>query len=64
MARPLMAAMTSSFALGQIVGPLCVTYLIKASGGFGVALVLASMLLALSALVLRAASGARRIANG
>jgi predicted MFS family arabinose efflux permease len=63
-ARPLMAAMTSSFALGQIVGPLCVTYLIKTSGGFGVALVLASMLLALSALVLRAASGARRMADG
>ena len=63
-ARPLMAAMTSSFACGQIVGPLCVSYLIKAGGGFGVALVLASMLLALSALVLRAASGARRTADG
>ncbi len=55
-ARPLMAAMTSAFALGQIIGPLSVTYLIKVSGDFAAALVLASALLVLSAIALRATS--------
>lgn len=51
-AHTLIAAMTSAFALGQILGPLCVAYLVGAAGGFSGALVLASALLALSALVL------------
>jgi len=60
-ARTLIAAMTSAFALGQIVGPLCVAYWVRATGGFSGALILASALLALSALALmRGAPGSRR----
>jgi predicted MFS family arabinose efflux permease len=51
-ARTLIAAMTSAFALGQILGPLCVAYLVQATGGFSGALVLAAALLAVSALAL------------
>jgi predicted MFS family arabinose efflux permease len=51
-ARTLIAAMTSAFALGQIVGPLCVAYLAQGTGGFSGALIFASALLALSALAL------------
>jgi len=51
-ARALIAAMTSAFALGQILGPLCVAYLVQATGGFAGALIVASALLALSALAL------------
>jgi predicted MFS family arabinose efflux permease len=51
-ARTLIAAMTSAFALGQIVGPLCAAYWVQATGGFSGALILASALLALSALAL------------
>ena len=51
-ARGLIAAMTSAFALGQIVGPLAAAYWVRATGGFSGALILASALLALSAFAL------------
>ena len=47
-ARPLMAAMTSAFAAGQIAGPLVVGLV----GGYTVALGLAALLLGLTALTL------------
>lgn len=47
-ARPLMAAMTSAFAAGQIAGPLVVSVV----GGYAVALVLAALLLAATAVIL------------
>jgi predicted MFS family arabinose efflux permease len=51
-ARPLMAAMTSAFALGQIAGPVSVSYFVGAHGGFERSLVIAAALLALSPLAL------------
>ncbi|HUL91525.1 MAG TPA: YbfB/YjiJ family MFS transporter [Burkholderiales bacterium] len=51
-ARTLIAAMTSAFALGQIVGPLAAAYWVRATGGFSGALILAAALLALSAVAL------------
>jgi predicted MFS family arabinose efflux permease len=51
-ARPLMAAMTSAFALGQIAGPLTLTWLAGAQGNFARPLIAAAALLALSALAL------------
>jgi hypothetical protein len=51
-ARTLIAAMTSAFALGQIIGPLAAAYWVRATGGFSGALILAAALLALSALAL------------
>jgi hypothetical protein len=51
-ARTLIAAMTSAFALGQIVGPLCAAYWVRATGGFSGALILASTLLAVSSIAL------------
>ena len=51
-AGPLMAAMTSAFALGQIVGPLTVSALVSAGGSVAHALALAAVLLVASAAVL------------
>jgi predicted MFS family arabinose efflux permease len=51
-ARTLIAAMTSAFALGQIVGPLAGAYWVRATGGFSGALVLAAALLVISAAAL------------
>ena len=51
-ARTLIAAMTSAFALGQIIGPLAAAYWVRATGDFSGALILAAALLALSALAL------------
>ena len=51
-ARVLMAAMTSAFALGQIVGPLLVSSLIEMKGGFSLALVAAAIPLLLAACIL------------
>jgi MFS family permease len=51
-ARRLIAAMTSAFALGQILGPLCVVWLATVAGGFSAALLLAAALLVLSGLAL------------
>jgi len=45
----LMAAMTSAFALGQIVGPLVVGFLVRGGGSISSALLLASALLVVSA---------------
>jgi len=52
-AHALMAAMTSAFALGQIVGPVIVSLLVQSTGGFAPALVLAASMLALSAISLQ-----------
>jgi len=52
-ARALMAAMTSAFALGQILGPVIVGLLVQSTGGFAPALILAAAVLALSAFSLR-----------
>ena len=52
-ARALMAAMTSAFALGQILGPAIVSLLVQSTGGFAPALVLAASMLALSAISLQ-----------
>jgi len=52
-ARALMAAMTSAFALGQILGPVIVSLLVQSTGGFAPALVLAASMLVLSAISLQ-----------
>ncbi|MEP6655969.1 MAG: YbfB/YjiJ family MFS transporter [Betaproteobacteria bacterium] len=52
-ARALMAAMTSAFALGQLLGPVIVSLLVQSIGNFSPALVLAASMLALSAISLR-----------
>lgn len=54
-ARPLMAAMTSAFALGQIVGPLCVSYF----GSVDALLAAAAILVLSAAFLLRDPFGAR-----
>jgi len=51
-ATSLIGAITASFALGQIVGPLSVSYLVRATGGFSAALLVASGLLVVSAVAL------------
>jgi hypothetical protein len=62
-AAPLMAAMTAAFGAGQIAGPLCVSAVVAAGGGFPPALLVATLALALSAWVLtRSGSGAVRAA--
>jgi len=58
-ATGLMAAMTSSFAAGQIVGPLCVSYLARAGGSFRNALVMAAGALVASAAALGWSRGSR-----
>ncbi|MEO8135467.1 MAG: YbfB/YjiJ family MFS transporter [Betaproteobacteria bacterium] len=51
-ARALMAAMTSAFALGQLFGPIVVSALVQATGGFAPVLMSAAAVLVLSALSL------------
>lgn len=58
-ARPLMAAMTAAFALGQILGPLSVSLLLRFTSGVSAALILAAAMLALSAAALSARGSAR-----
>jgi predicted MFS family arabinose efflux permease len=48
-ATGLMAALTSAFALGQIFGPIVVSYVVAAGGGFSTALLVAGSVLLLSA---------------
>jgi predicted MFS family arabinose efflux permease len=48
-ARALMAAMTSAFALGQVLGPVAVGFLAGPAGGLGAALGIAAATLAVSA---------------
>jgi predicted MFS family arabinose efflux permease len=52
-ARALMAAMTSAFAVGQILGPVIVGFLVDSSGGFALTLILAATLLATGAISLQ-----------
>jgi predicted MFS family arabinose efflux permease len=59
-ARALMAAMTSSFAVGQIVGPLLVGGLVRFPGGFSYALAVAAVpLLAAGVVLMRDDKGRR-----
>jgi predicted MFS family arabinose efflux permease len=51
-AQQLIAAMTTAFAIGQIAGPLCVSFAAGYGGGFAVCLIGASLLLAFSAIAL------------
>ena len=60
-ARALMAAMTSAFALGQILGPVTVSLLPQ---GLSPALMLAASILALSALLLLTSAGRPESAPG
>ena len=51
--RPrLMAAMTAAFAVGQVIGPLAVSFLVGAVGGFGGTRLFASAVLVAGALLL------------
>ena len=50
--RALMAAMTSAFALGQIIGPVSVSFLSGSRSGFPAALIVAAAFLVLSAFAL------------
>jgi len=58
-APSLMAAMTSAFAVGQIAGPIAVSILAAGRGGYSQALLLASVLLAASALLLSRSAAVR-----
>ena len=58
-ARALIAAMTSSFAAGQIAGPLLVSYLAARGDGYSVALIAAGAALIASAIALLFISDAR-----
>ena len=51
-ATGLMAALTSAFAVGQIAGPIVVSYVVVAGGGFSAALLVAGAALLLSAYAL------------
>jgi MFS family permease len=53
-ATGLMAAMTSAFAIGQIIGPVSVSYLVGAGADFSRPLLVACLLLVASAAVLYA----------
>lgn len=58
-AANLMAAMTSGFAIGQIIGPVAAGVLVERLGSFSPALWLAALALAASAWALAARSGAK-----
>lgn len=60
-AKGLIVAMVSAFAVGQIAGPVCVSYVARANGDFSEALVFASLLLLVSAWTL---FHRRRYGNG
>lgn len=60
-AARLIAAMTAAFALGQIIGPPVAGLLFDAGYGFSGGLVLAGLLLVLSALLLRRAAPGRKV---
>jgi len=63
-ATPLMAAMTSAFAAGQVVGPIVATSMLGADGRFAHALLLACVLLILTAGLLAIERAKRRLAAG
>jgi predicted MFS family arabinose efflux permease len=54
-ATGLIAVLTAAFAFGQIVGPLSVSWLLRADGNFSAPLYLASAVLTAGAMVLGAA---------
>jgi hypothetical protein len=58
-ATGLIAAMTAAFAIGQIVGPISASFLVGRKGNFSAALLIASLLLVLSAYALRRSRAAR-----
>ena len=53
----LMAAMTAAFALGQIAGPISVSYVVGDDGKFSAALLAAALLLTISACILGRRTG-------
>jgi len=59
----MIAAMASAFSVGQTSGPLLVSGVVRADGGFSDALVVAAVLLAISAWVVRAFPGLRGVSN-
>jgi hypothetical protein len=59
-ARPLMAAMTAAFAVGQLIGPVLVALAEKIPHGFTIVLVAATAGLLVSALALGARTGSLR----
>jgi predicted MFS family arabinose efflux permease len=59
-ATGLIAAMTAAFAVGQILGPISASYLVERNGNFSAALLIASLLLAVSAYALSRSPSARR----
>jgi MFS family permease len=58
-ATGLIAAMTAAFAIGQIVGPISASFLVGRNGDFSAPLLIASLLLTLSAYALRRPHAAR-----
>jgi len=58
--RPLIGAMTSAFATGQIVGPLLVAGLVHLPGGFSWPLGISAVPLLLAAVLLRTRAGPAR----
>ena len=56
----LIAAMTAAFAAGQIVGPLCVSLIMSAGGGFSAALLIACAVLVAGAALLLVRPARRR----
>jgi MFS family permease len=63
-ATVLIAAMTSSFAAGQIAGPLSITYGLGRDGGFSTALLIAAALLLVGAFALSGRSASSQPAAG
>jgi hypothetical protein len=59
-AMGLIAAMTASFAAGQIAGPLLITYGFRGEGGFSQALLIAAVLLTAGAAALAAGTQKHR----
>lgn len=60
----LIATMTAAFAIGQILGPILVSFVANEQRGLGVSLIAASTLLGLSALVLLSGVGRRQWVRG
>ena len=63
-AARLMAAMTSAFAAGQIAGPICVSYLVGPDADLSKPLLVACLVLLMSACALSAWGGMRRSGEG
>jgi hypothetical protein len=63
-AAHLMAAMTAAFGVGQIAGPICVSYLVGPDADLGRPLLAACLVLVVSAYALSARGGMRRSREG